>query len=75
MSRKPPNAAIAEEVRARIGRLHLTQTYVAKRTGMTTSTLSRRLTGESEFTVTELYRLAEVFGIPVSKLMPAVAAA
>lgn len=61
--------AVAEEIRAHMARRRLSQVYTAAQLGISTSSMSRRLQGESEFTVSELYRLAEIFGIPASKLL------
>uniref|UniRef100_A0AAU8GM14 Helix-turn-helix DNA binding protein n=1 Tax=Mycobacterium phage JustASigh TaxID=3158894 RepID=A0AAU8GM14_9CAUD len=52
-----------------MARKRLTQVVLAERAGMATSTLSRRLTGESDFTVGELYRIADVLGVPASALL------
>lgn len=61
---------VAAEVRAMIGRLRLSQALVAERADIRRSTLSRKLQGGSAFTVDELYRLAAVFGISATDLMP-----
>lgn len=52
-----------------MARKRLTQVVLAERAGMATSTLSRRLTGESDFTVGELYRIADVLGVPAAALL------
>lgn len=52
-----------------MARKRLSQSALAERAGMATSTLSRRLTGESDFTVGELYRIADVLGVPAAALL------
>ncbi|MDV7192647.1 MULTISPECIES: helix-turn-helix domain-containing protein [Mycolicibacterium] len=64
-----PAEVVAAEVRAGMARKRLTQVVLAERAGMATSTLSRRLTGESDFTVGELYRIADVLGVPAAALL------
>lgn len=51
-------------------RHRLSQSVLAARANMSPSTLSRRLTGDSDFTVGELYRIAAVFGVSPTQLMP-----
>lgn len=53
-----------------MARLRLSQAAVAEQAGMSTSTLSRRLAGESDFTVGEIYRLAEALDIAPAALLP-----
>lgn len=53
-----------------MGRHGLSQSAVAERADITRSTLSRKLQGGSAFTVDELYRLAAVFGINATELLP-----
>lgn len=67
---KSPTQAVAEEVRVQMVRKRLTQAATADQLGISKSSLNRRLTGESEFTVGELYRLADVFGIQPADLLP-----
>ncbi len=62
---------VAAEVRAMIARQRLSQTVVADRADIARSTLSRKLQGATPFTIDELYRLAEVFGIDAAELLPA----
>ncbi|WP_165605265.1 helix-turn-helix domain-containing protein, partial [Mycolicibacterium canariasense] len=62
-------AAIAEEVRAYMARRRLSQMALADRTGISSSTLSRRLLGESDVTVGELYRIAQVLGTDLVTLL------
>ena len=57
-------------VRAEMARRGETQTTLAPKIGLTQSGLSRRLTGTAEWTVTDLYRLAQVFDLPLSTFLP-----
>ncbi|AQT81993.1 hypothetical protein B1R94_26130 [Mycolicibacterium litorale] len=70
MGKELSSAGVAEEVRVRMARRKLSQTAVAGRAGMSSSTLSRRLLGESDFTVGELYRIADVLETNVHELLP-----
>ena len=58
------------QIRAEMARRNETQTSLAPKLGLTQSGLSRRLTGESEWTVSDIYRLAEVFSLPLSVFLP-----
>lgn len=52
-----------------MARRRFSQADTARRAGMSKTTLSRRLQGDSEFTVGELYRLADVFDVPARELL------
>lgn len=68
---------VAAEVRAELARQRVSQETFSQRIGMSQSTLSRRLTGEIPFDTTELARVAEALGVPVSQFtqfVPQVAA-
>lgn len=66
-------SAVAANVRAELARRRLRQADVAAALGMTTSALSRRLTGETPFDVDELEALAAHLELPITGLLPAVA--
>lgn len=55
-----------------MARKRMSQAALAERAGMATSTLARRLSGESDFTLGELFRLAQAFGVSTNTLIPAV---
>ncbi len=48
---------------------NLTADYIAQQMGISQSTYSRKETGESDFSLTELIRLGEVFEVSVSKFI------
>jgi putative transcriptional regulator len=48
---------------------NLTADYIAQQMGISQSTYSRKETGESDFSLTELIRLGEVFEVSVSKII------
>jgi transcriptional regulator with XRE-family HTH domain len=60
--------AVAEEIRALMGRRRVSQTRLAKVLGMSQPSLSNRLTGGQPFDVDELFTLAEYFGVEVTAL-------
>ncbi|TXK17188.1 helix-turn-helix domain-containing protein [Homoserinibacter sp. GY 40078] len=62
--------AIAQLVIALLGETGLTRRALATSSGITYSTLLRKLDGQGEFSVQELYLIAKVFGIPPSELLP-----
>lgn len=66
-----PTAAVAEEVRVQLVRKRISQNAAADHLGISKSSMSRRLNGEYDFTVGELYRLADLFGIDPAALLPA----
>lgn len=66
--------AIARNVRAELARRRLTQEQVGAEIGLTQKAMSRRLTGEVEFSGSELQKLAEVLGTPVATLYGEVSA-
>ena len=61
-------AAIAGEIRAELGRQNLTYTALAAATGISPSTLSRRLVGTKPFLLEELQSIAQFLGIKLSDL-------
>lgn len=65
------STTVGANVRAEMARLGRTQAEVAELMGFDQSGLSRRLTGETPFRITELVVLARAFGIPVSRFLEA----
>ena len=57
-------------VRAEMARRGETQSTLAPKIGLTQSGLSRRLTGDAEWTVHDLYKLADVLDVPLSTFLP-----
>jgi len=64
-----PANPTADAVRAELARARKTQTAAAEVLGMVQASLSRRLTGEVEFTVAEVRALAEWLGVPLTTLL------
>jgi transcriptional regulator with XRE-family HTH domain len=62
-------------VRAEMARRGLTQSDLATKAGMSQPALSRRLTGDAEWTVSELYAVAMVLRVQVTALLPKAEAA
>jgi transcriptional regulator with XRE-family HTH domain len=60
---------IAAHVSAALSTARIAQRDAASRTGIPITTLSRRLTGNSPFTVTELDLIAQLLGVTVSDLI------
>lgn len=58
---------VAAEARAEIARQRLTLREVAARLGMVHTSLHRRLTGEIDFSVSELAALADVLEVPLEQ--------
>ena len=69
MTQSSTDEAVAANVRAEMGRHKCTQVTLADRIGMTQQTLSRRLGAQTSFTVTELGRVADALGVPMSALI------
>ena len=66
---------IAEEVRVAIARHGGTKVSIAQAIGLSSSQLSRRLSGSIPFSADEIANLAEHLGVPVGDLFPAPASA
>ena len=65
---------IAANVSAALSAAGIAQRDAATQTGIPLTTLSRRLTGNSPFTVVELDLLARILGVTVSALIAQAAA-
>lgn len=61
-------AALAGEIRAELARQDLTATALSKATGITPSTLSRRLDGVTPLLYEEVRAIAQFLGLKVSDL-------
>ena len=57
------------EVRAQLARAHLSQQDVVHRSGLSQSTVSRRLNGSTAFTLPELFDMCAVLGMSVTELL------
>jgi transcriptional regulator with XRE-family HTH domain len=67
--------AIAEAVERAIRDSGLRRRTIVEETGIPYSTLSRKLTGKTPFTLTELCLISEATGVSPSSFMPPVAGA
>jgi BetR domain len=56
-------------VRTKLSERHESQAWLARRIGMTTHSLSRRIRGETHWRPAELNDVAEVLGVPVEQLL------
>lgn len=62
---------VAQTIRDAIEAAGLSKRQVALRSGIAPTTLDRKLSGQTDFTLTELHRLAKALGVSVSSLLPA----
>lgn len=69
------NATVAANARAEMARRGEKQSDLAHAAGWTKATASRRLSGTSDWTATDLDRIADHFGINVADLLTEVRAA
>ena len=60
---------VAAEVRAEMARQDITRATLAVATDIPPYTLSRRLSGTGDLTVTELMRIAGALGVPAADLI------
>ena len=65
----PHAERVAASVRAEVARRKVTQQQLADLLGMHQMSVSRRLNGHTEFTVSELATVAEFLGVPVASLI------
>lgn len=64
------NALVAAEVRAQMARKKRTGVDLAKHLGMAQPTISKRLNGDTPFTVAELAEVAAWLEVPFTALVP-----
>lgn len=69
-----PSGIVAANIRAEMGRRLTSQSHLADKMGRTQQFLSRRLTGQTNFTIEEIAQIAAILGVPVSTLLGEVAA-
>lgn len=69
-----PSAIVAANIRAEMGRRMTSQAGLAEKMGRTQQFLSRRLTGQTNFTIEEIAQIAAILEVSVSTLLGAVAA-
>jgi transcriptional regulator with XRE-family HTH domain len=59
----------AANIRAEMARRSIRQIVLAQRLGLSQAAISRRLKGETEFSVAELLVVAELLGVPAASLL------
>jgi transcriptional regulator with XRE-family HTH domain len=64
------HATVADNVRAEVARRRASQSEIAEALGLHQAGVSRRLSGRTEWTGSELATLAEVLQVPVSAFFP-----
>lgn len=69
MPSNPTDQRVAGNVRAEMARRNYSQTSLAKKLGRTQQALSRRLCGQTAFSVTELDQIAEALGCSLNDLI------
>ena len=69
MSSSEYREQVAGEVRAAVARNKMTATALGEATGISRSSLHRKMQGTRSFTVEELIRVADALGLPPSALM------
>ncbi len=62
--------AVIEEIRVAMARRRWRQSELARQLGVSEVWVSRRLTGKTDISVGELYRIAEALGVTVFDLLP-----
>lgn len=64
------NKEIGANVRAEMSRRDVKQSALAERLGIPQSSVSSRLRGSTSWSASELAQVADLLGVPVSKLYP-----
>ena len=65
-----PTLRVAAEIRAQMGRLNVNRAEVARRLEVENSWVGKRLNGQTEISVTDLYRIAAALQVEVADLIP-----
>lgn len=60
--------SVAAEIRAEMGRQRRSQRWLARRAGLTTGYLSRRLTGDVALSTDDIERIAGALEVPITEL-------
>ena len=66
---------VAAEIRAEIARQGMTQDQLAAKTGISQSSLSRRLTAAYPFSTSEIAAIADALGVPATSFFGSPASA
>ena len=64
------NEQVAEEIRVMLARRNISASELARRTGITQRSMSRRITGEKAIDMMDLERIAAVLEVKVADLLP-----
>jgi transcriptional regulator with XRE-family HTH domain len=70
MQREGRSRQVAGEVRAVLARRQISGKQLASQLGMSQFAISRRLRGETPFSIDELAASAEFLGVPLTELLP-----
>lgn len=62
--------AVAENVRIALHRKRISQAKAAAAVGISQSSMSRRIVGDLDFSISELYAVARLLEMPVPALLP-----
>lgn len=66
---QPLTETVAGEVRAQLARHNRSRTEVAALLGLSRTALWNRLRGETEFSISELEKIADLVGVPVTEFV------
>lgn len=67
--RSAQRPALAIEIKSEMARRGYTQRDLARALNLTPATVSGRMTGKTDFTVSELRHISAWLGVPVSRLL------
>jgi DNA-binding Xre family transcriptional regulator len=65
------NERVAEEIRVMLARRNISAAELARRTGITQRSMSRRITGEKAIDLLDLEKIARALEVEVTTLLPA----
>lgn len=66
----PLREQVATEVRRELAAARMTPTELARRLGVSQTTVWRRISGQVAFDVDDLQKIADILGVPVGRLLP-----
>ena len=64
-----PHERIAAEIRAEVARQRATQVQLAQLLDLSQAAVSRRLSGDTPFTLNELAAIAQFLNVPITKFI------
>jgi transcriptional regulator with XRE-family HTH domain len=65
----PLTETVAAEVRAQLGRKHMTAAELARRVGISAAAMSLRLNSRVPLDVAELEQIGEILGVPPARFL------